>query len=238
MQWAPLEANPEVFTSYLHALGCSDACTFVDVFGFDPDLAAFVPRPVVAFLLVYPITEAAEAAHAATDVTNLNPPLLKDLYFCPQTISNACGTMGLLHVAMNCPELIQADSWLDLQRKTAGPLSLAARSAALETDAELAAVHASFASQGQSEGVDASADVDLHFVAFVPKVDSDGKLIVVELDGRRPAPVVHSTGTVPTPGSLADSFEALADVVRREYIDNNADGDIRFNVMALTLGAD
>ena len=53
--YIPLESNPEIFTQLIHNLGVSKSLAFVDVLSLeDPDLLAFVPRPVLALILVFP----------------------------------------------------------------------------------------------------------------------------------------------------------------------------------------
>ena len=42
---------------YVQNLGVPATWQFTDVYGFEPDLLAFVPKPVVAVLLLYPLSE-------------------------------------------------------------------------------------------------------------------------------------------------------------------------------------
>ena len=123
--WLPLESNPEVLSSYARALGAPASTSFADVYGLDDELLGMVPGPVLALLLLFPITKSYEDKRVAQEKELLlllkrrkeeeeaeegddeeekqqkdksaapSPPLLP--YFTRQTIGNACGTVGLIH---------------------------------------------------------------------------------------------------------------------------------------------
>jgi len=105
--WVPLESNPEVLNPYLEQLGIKKL-EFVDVLSIDDsELLAFIPRPVHALLLVFPVTETytkykqeqdKDKELFENDNNNVGGPM-----WIKQTIPNACGTMGLLHCAANIP---------------------------------------------------------------------------------------------------------------------------------------
>ncbi|KAF3361367.1 hypothetical protein VdG1_00705 [Verticillium dahliae VDG1] len=138
----PLEANPQLMTTLLHKLGLSSALQIHDVYSLtDPDLLAFIPRPALALLLVFPVSATYESHRLAEDA------LLDDyeghgdtapVVWFRQTIRNACGLMGLLHAVANGPA-----------RDYIGPA----------------------ASQGDTSAPEATDDVDLHYVCFVKTTD-------------------------------------------------------------------
>ena len=95
-----------MLTGYTQALGLSPALGWHDVYSIsDPDLLSFVPRPVHALLLVFPVTSVYENYRLEQDKG-------KELYMAEdeadgevvwfrQTIGNACGTMGVIHSVFN-----------------------------------------------------------------------------------------------------------------------------------------
>lgn len=92
-------------SSLVHKLGLSPRLAFHDVYSLDdPSLLAFVPRPVHALLLVFPVSKTYETAREAEDsslptYSGLGPD--EEILWFRQTIGNACGMMGLLHSACN-----------------------------------------------------------------------------------------------------------------------------------------
>lgn len=54
----PLESNPGLFTQLMHQLGGGPSLTFEDIYSLDnPDLLAFIQRPVHALVLTFPTTQ-------------------------------------------------------------------------------------------------------------------------------------------------------------------------------------
>lgn len=71
--------------------------------GLEPDLLSFLPQPVIALLLLFPITENYERHRSleAEVLKRKEQEISANVFFIHQTISNACGTIGLLHSLAN-----------------------------------------------------------------------------------------------------------------------------------------
>lgn len=93
-------------TTLIHRLGVSRSLSFVDVYSLtDPDLLAFVPRPALALLLVFPVSASYEEFRQREDAER--PDRYpghgegEDPVWFKQTIKNACGLIGVLHATAN-----------------------------------------------------------------------------------------------------------------------------------------
>ena len=189
----PLEANPELMTTLLRTLGLSPALQIHDVYSLtDPDLLAFIPRPALALLLVFPVSAAYESHRLAEDALlpaysgrGAEEPVL----WFRQTIRNACGLMGLLHAVSNGPAREFVENGSDLERiiVNATPLGPVERARLLEREEALAKAHRAAAEKGDTAAPDAQDEVELHYVCFVK--GGDGKLW--EMDGRRKGPLAR-----------------------------------------------
>ncbi|KAK1238631.1 hypothetical protein MKX07_004207 [Trichoderma sp. CBMAI-0711] len=226
----PLEANPQLLTALIHRLGVSPALQFHDVYSLtEPELLAFIPRPALALLLVFPVSAVYESQRMAEDSladeyggTGEGEPVL----WWKQTIRNACGLMGLLHAVSNGParEFITEGSILDDLIKKSIPLPPAQRSALLEKTPALADAHKAAATEGDTPAPDAQDDVDLHYVCFVK--GKDGGLW--ELDGRRKGPIRR--------GDLNKDEDVLSEkglsLGALKFLEREG-GDLRFSAVAL-----
>ncbi|KAI1274317.1 putative ubiquitin carboxyl-terminal hydrolase [Xylaria sp. FL0933] len=231
----PLEANPELMTSLLRKLGLSSALQVHDVYSItEPELLAFIPRPALALLLVFPVSATYESSRLAEDAgveeyKGKGPD--EPVMWWRQTIRNACGLMGLLHAVANGPAkgFIEQDTPLSKLLEQSIPLAPTERSALLEKTPALATAHHEAASQGQTAAPDAQDDVDLHYVCFV-KTD-DGTLW--ELDGRRKGPIAR--------GQLAADEDVLSEKALLwgplKFLERGG-GDMRFSCVALAGSVD
>jgi ubiquitin carboxyl-terminal hydrolase L3 len=188
-KWFPLEANPEVMTSYTRTLGVENGCFFTDIFGLDDELLAMVPQPVLAVVMLFPMTKENDAAvdqlHAIAAASGA-APATPGPFFMHQTVSNACGTVGLVHAVANNTDRVQFRAGSVVQRFVEATKSSTPAERALwfENDTELDKAQAEAAQQGQTSNQDLDANINLHFICLVAVGGT-----LYELDGRKPAPL-------------------------------------------------
>ncbi|KAF2872852.1 ubiquitin carboxyl-terminal hydrolase [Massariosphaeria phaeospora] len=228
----PLESDPEVFTELIHKLGVPKTFGFQDVLSIhDPDLLAFIPRPVYALILVFPGTETYDARVAEEDREREEYDVAgehEDVVFFKQTINNACGLYAILHGVCNgeLRSSIATESLLESLLEKCTPLKSDERALVLEDSQELEQVYASVASKGDTEApTDPQAEVDYHYICFV-KSQKSGHLFQMDGDRKRPVDLAQ----------LADEDDVLSEkcleVIRR-WIEGEKNENIGFNLMAL-----
>jgi ubiquitin carboxyl-terminal hydrolase L3 len=227
--WLPLESNPEVLTEFAHKIGLDTTKhVFHDVFGLDEELLAMVPQPVLAVLLLFPITrESEDASHAADAELSAKAPVEppSQPYYMKQTIGNACGTIAMLHAFGNNQDALQLESGSFLQQffQSTANMSPAERGRFLEHppgDApDIEDAHQAAGMEGSTAPPAPETDVDLHFIAFV---EHNGQLY--ELDGRRRFPINHGPTTRDT--LLADTAKVAQEFMART-------NSLNFNLIAL-----
>lgn len=209
-------------TKFLHKLGVPKKWSVIDVYGLDPELLAIVPKPVLAVILLYPVAikneKSEEDEEAAKDGKN---DALDSVYHMKQCISNACGTIALVHSIANNLDVLQLDdgflkTFLD---ETKG-LSFAERGERLINAQGIIDTHMESAQEGQTEAPGEDMEVYHHFIAFVHK---DGSLY--ELDGRKPSPISHGSTSPET--LLEDAARICKDYMARDP------EEVRFTVVAL-----
>jgi hypothetical protein len=71
-RWFPLESNPDLINKYIKGLGFDTSLyEFVDVFSTEDWALQMIPQPVVAIIMLYPLTEKQESCYDQ-DVLALN----------------------------------------------------------------------------------------------------------------------------------------------------------------------
>lgn len=183
----PLESNPEVFNSLAHKIGLSPVLSFQDVYSIsDPELLAFLPQPVLALIMLFPITENYENYRKQQDLAISNDSL--DVTWFKQTIGNGCGLYALLHILANLPRdfIVQNLVLNNLVLSQISPDSSTDEIARLvELLEQTIQLDNNYGAQGQTEAPDASSNTEYHFITFVKGKDNH----IYELDGRRTGPV-------------------------------------------------
>jgi ubiquitin carboxyl-terminal hydrolase L3 len=229
-RWMPLEGNPEVLNKYIKNLGVkNDNYEFVEIIGFDEELLEFVPQPVSAVLLIFPITEDHEQhRHKEFEEAEHSPPdYSQAIYFLKQTVGNACGSIAVIHAIANNLEKFQLDLHKPLAQflETTKLMTPEQRAEHLKHAMDMATANDNIAEEGESRVIDRDEHVNLHFVCFV-NVNNE----LYELDGRHPHPIKHTVEI--QPGQSLDLLRSSKDVILK--LIENAGGDIRFSMMALT----
>jgi len=207
--WPPLESNPEVFSDYLHSIGLSPSYSFGEIFGFDEDLLAFVPQPVLGVIVCHErlIPKSKYRSQDVGSVDNYNTVS----YYMHQskTLDNACGIVACLHAIFNSPMVnadIDPNSILGRFRTGTESLTPTERCTSLELNEEFRTVHATHASRGQSQAITSDQSlVKCHYVAYV--LDKSGKYLV-ELDGTKAGPVVIEGNSIAEANEGVDLLRA------------------------------
>lgn len=198
-QFVPLECNPDVFSELMYSLGVSRTLSFHDVYSVDPELLGMIPRPVLALILAFPVSDNYEKYRLEQDknledgyYNSISGTDQEDALWMKQTIGNACGTMALLHTLVNNipKDLIEAGSPLEKLIKETKSLDTQDRSKYLEEFEELEKHHSSVATKGNTEAPDAYSPIEHHYVCLTKAKNSNN---LFELDGRRKGPIKIGT---------------------------------------------
>lgn len=219
-------------TKLAHTLGLSPSLHFHDVYSLtDPSLLSLLPRPILALLVIIPLTPPWHASRLAEDSSFLPPPTPSPVLWFKQTIGHACGSIGLLHCLLNGPAAahIAPDSTAARLRDLAIPLGVEERAKLLYDSSEFESAHQSVAALGDTAPPSAAEGDKLgqHFVAFVK---ADGRLW--ELEGSRKGPLDR--------GALAEEEDLLSEravglgLGRVMEMEREQGGDLRFSAIALT----
>ncbi|XP_049556959.1 ubiquitin carboxyl-terminal hydrolase isozyme L3 isoform X3 [Orcinus orca] len=121
----------------------------------DPELLSMVPRPVCAVLLLFPITEKYEIFRTEEEekIKSQGQDVTSSVYFMKQTISNACGTIGLIHAIANNKDKMHFESGSTLKKflEESASMSPEERARYLENYDAIRVTHETSAHEGQTE---------------------------------------------------------------------------------------
>lgn len=230
----PLESNPEIFNALSSKLGLSPVLQFHDVYSItDADMLAFLPQPIYAVIMLFPITEGYENHRHQQDAgkpavyQNEN---YQDIKWFKQTIGNACGLYALLHILSNLPSdfiiknLILNETFLCQLKSTSTTEDVSKLVDNLEQNIQL---DSNYGNQGQTEAPEADTSVNLHFITFVKGKDNH----LYELDGRRKGPV--DLGESVADNNILNDQKLIDEV---QFFMNNTDEENRNNFALMAIG--
>jgi len=234
--WFPLESNPELVNKFAARMGMPKGFSWSDVWGFDDELLAFVPQPVIACVLLFPSCKEIKdyKLKQAKEIED-NKQHLDNLFYITQhdQIGNACGTIALCHALANASSLMNKSGAIKLFEKA--PLHEFMVNNMKETPANRGwnlLRDKNIQEQSDAAASDESAQtarpnredsVAAHFIAFVPVNDS-----LYELDGRKKFPINHGKTT-------AKTFLSDTTVVVKEKFMKLVPNNPNFNLMALSM---
>jgi ubiquitin carboxyl-terminal hydrolase L3 len=220
--WIPIESNPEVMNKFLSSVGVSSQWSIVDVIGLDEELLAFIPRPIVSLLLLFPTNDDKIDSAEDNNCIESCDQNKSEVYFMRQTIGNACGTIALIHAIANNMDCIEFSpnsslkSFIDLSKS----LKPCEKAKLLETNKDICNAHQMCAQEGQTSAPVLNRDVNHHFIAFVEKCG-----FLYQLDGRKEFPINHGKTT-------KDNFVSDAAKICQQFMSKDPN-NLNFTVVAL-----
>lgn len=214
MAWNTIESDPAVFTELLEAAGVK-GLQLEELYDLGDES---IPADVFGLFFLFKWQKG--RSEAPPDADGADGPI-----FLQQVIPNACGTIALLHVLLNCPGLDIGDVLTNF-RDFVRFLPPEDRGTALASCDPIRIAHNSFARPEPfvSDEREAGDDDDaFHFVAYTAIGES-----VYEFDGLQAGPKLLGKTT---PG---ERWVAVARQHLQERIHEYSASEIRFNLLALT----
>jgi ubiquitin carboxyl-terminal hydrolase L3 len=203
------------------------------VYGLDDDLLELVPQPVKALILLFPIRDKLEELRQEEEAQIKEKgqvPIDPTVFWIKQTIRNACGTIGLLHVLTNARVVYEPGSPITQFIDACQDKTPRERAEFLESTQIFADIHAATAAGGQTV-TPADLDTDLHFTCFVQAPEASAREAEVETDKRR---LIELDGGRAGPVDRGESKDLLKDVAKyvKEQIIPKAPS-LEFSLIAL-----
>jgi len=204
-------------------LGVSKDWAFVDCCGLSDDLLDFIPQPCIAVLFLFPYKQTLKLKSDEKTGDDSKEKSSSSLYFMKQLVSNACGSIAVLHSLANNQDKVtlNKEGALHSFLTRTGSMSAAERGLELGLDDGITAAHKKSGKKGQTRPEDHQGD-DFHFVCFVQK---DG--LLYQLDGMKATPIAQGEC-----GTGKEFLKKTAEVVQKEYMDKMP-GELFFSFITL-----
>ena len=203
----PLSNDPESLTEFAQSIGLDPTTfQFAEVFSLEDEVLEFVPKPCYSIIFLFPVGSSSgqlETRHME------DPPLtITSPWFTNQTLSNACGTIAVIHSIMNNLDhlKVKPDSWLSKFISVSASMTPEERAKYIEGNEEIQDLQQNNAEDDDTPILNDGL-VDTHFICFTI---FDGKLW--ELDGRKPHPICH--------GESTDILHQTINIIKAEFLPN------------------
>lgn len=220
--WCLIESDPAVFTELIERFGARGFAV-EELLGFEPE---FLRQFGNLYGLILLFKWKACKPCASDGVVVPDAPV----YFAQQTVNNACATLAIVNILLNCSERAELGSELSNLLDFTREMSAYLRGTQVVESETLRDAHNSFAPTElfmlDQETPDAS-DV-YHFVSFVHKNGA-----IWELDGLQEGPILAADATE------ENYKEKMLEVVQKRVMDKSAADDtgngrgISFSLMAV-----
>lgn len=227
--FVPLESNPTAINKYMQGLGCStEHFCWAELLSCEEWAFGMVPENRLAVMLNFPITEAVRADEALERQRIAATPQLVDasMFFCNQTIGNACGTVGIIHAIGQAKQQVDLPltGWLNAffqECEGKSPMERADIMEHGEAADELEELHEEAAADDDNTSA-VDANLNNHFITFV--VGRDNHLY--ECDGRKEWLVNHGKSSKET--LLQDACK----VIQEKFFARDPNGMFAMTVLA------
>jgi ubiquitin carboxyl-terminal hydrolase L3 len=237
-KWLALESNPQIANKFAQRMGLpAKTYEFVDIYGLDAELLAFVPQPVVAVMLLRPSGVAIKKYGLEQQEKLANDPnhkIADGLFYMYQhgnKIGNACGTIALIHAiaslthpeSLAAPFELVADSPLANFIKASADMDWTERGWELirRTDIREASDVVANDSSNQTITPERHEKVHAHFIAFICIGGH-----IYEMDGGKKFPINHG------PTEPPDFLAKVGGIVKEKFMAIDPT-NLNFNLMAL-----
>ncbi|EJS43075.1 yuh1p [Saccharomyces arboricola H-6] len=225
----PIESNPVVFTEFAHKLGLKKEWAYFDIYSLtETELLAFLPRPVKAIVLLFPMNESKQS------LVNQHGPKAggSNVLWFKQSVKNACGLYAVLHSLSNNQSLLEPETdlvnFLNSQSNSSTPKRMFDDTIADEFVSNVINENTQTFSTGQSEAPEATVDINLHYITYV---EENGEIF--ELDGRNLDGPLYLGKSDPTAADLVEQNLVRQRVI--SYMENANEEDV-LNFAMLGLG--
>ncbi|KAK5442742.1 ubiquitinyl hydrolase 1 [Exophiala xenobiotica] len=225
--FTPLESDPAIFSELIHVLGVEEKLEFVEIYSFDVDTLIYLPRPVLAVIVIFPDDDVAKSAITGFGEHSFTSEERRRVIWAKQTINNACGFYAALHAVCNgtAKDFIKSGSVFDIIASASNESRLDVANI-IETSDQIQAQYANVAVKGSTSPGAPTDEVEYHYVCFTKATNSRLWL----LDGDRDGPLACNEDCG-VEGDVLDSPNR--ETIQRFLVEHGSASSNNFAMMAL-----